>query len=212
MIKGINGRKANLRIKAMLESKLMSTEFEGILVSSPLGFSPLGILRMELEKNDSKYLEILDQKCIAFDASDDFIIAGFQLNNHKVLLAPNQNSKYYQSNSPVGHDIWLDFLYASTYFSLVLASKLKIKKLAITHSMHGVNDQFIYCMGDAIGLYTDSYSENTIEEIVFTGCCFTEENLSRLFNLNHEGAYTNHREISNELFQLSGMDCIKINL
>ena len=213
---GVKGRQSEIKISTNLNSALLSGNYDGLLVSSPLGYSPLGILRMELETNDQETLNRLDTNCRNFDSSDNFILAGFELNQQKkLLLAPNQNSNYYNSNSPTTGTIWLDFLYASTYYSLVLASHMKIRKLGFTHTFNRIDKRFIYCIGDAIGLYTDNFNQNTIEEIIFTGCCFNENQeteLSQLFDLNHEGAITTHREIQHERYDFANMTCIDIKL
>lgn len=214
---GVRGRCSDIKISTRLDPpSLVNLNCDGLLVSSPPGFSPLGVLRGQLETNDPASLALLDKNCHKFDDSKDFIIAGFNLNRHKkIILAPNQNSNYYQANSPVHNDIWLDFLYASTYYSLVLASRMNIRKLGLTHSLHGIDRRFIYCIGDAIGLYADSYEGNTIEEIIFTGCCFNqkeETNLMNLFHLNHEGAITQHREIQHSHGTYFGMTSIVISL
>ena len=214
---GVRGRNANIQISdSLYPISLANLNCDGLLVSSPYGYSPLGDLIRELVQNEPHSFNLLEENCREFNNSEDFIITGFELNNRKkIILAPNQNSIYYQINSPVGNDIWLDFLYASTYYSLVLASTMNIRRLGLTHTLQGIDRRFIYCIGDAIGLYSDSYNGNTIEEIIFTGCCFNqndETSLNQLFHLNHEGAITQHREIQHEYCDYFGMQCININL
>ena len=162
---------------------MLDDYYDALLVSSPSGYSPLGLLRMELEKTGNPNLiRTLDKKCNHISASDDFIIGCFNLNEKmKIMLAPNQNAKFYETNTPT-NNLWLDFAFASTYCSLVLASKLAIKKLALSHSLHGINNDFIKTIGNAIKIYTNQFTENTIEEVILVGCCFNSSNIKNLFD------------------------------
>ncbi len=208
---GVRGEQSTIRLKSRLNENLLGPDADAILVSSPQGYSPLGLLMSELRGLNDDLAAELAEKCDLFNESMDFIICGFNLTKDiRVILVPNQNSNFYLSNSPVQNDIWLDFLYASTYYSFVLASHMGVKRLALTHSLHGIDQRFIYCVGDALGLYADSFVSNTLQEIVFKGCCFTEDNLGSLIHLNHEGAFTTHRELPYEITQFHGMDCLRL--
>jgi len=191
---------------------MLDDYYDALLVSSPSGYSPLGLLRMELEKTgNSNLIRTLDKKCNHISASDDFIIGCFNLNKKmKIMLAPNQNAKFYETNTPT-NNLWLDFGFASTYCSLVLASKLAIKKLALSHSLHGINNDFIKTIGNAISAYANQFAENTLEEIVMVGCCFNHSNLTNLFDeqfnlINQTPQFDFETKMNNSF------PCMKINL
>jgi hypothetical protein len=216
----VNGSFSTIRISSNFRAKLFNNNFDALLVSCPLGSSPSNILRQELlGKKD--LLSKLETAFNNYDSITDFSLMGFELTEKfKLILAPNENSYYYSQNSPVGRNIWIDFLYASTYYSLVLASNMNVKVLAFTHTLQaydlGMDDRFdrlfIYCIGDAIKKYCDSYRQNTIEEIVFTGCCLKAYHLDDLFTQNHRARLSNHEDLPHQILSYSDKIIISIQV
>lgn len=211
----INGNLSNISITTRLLDdgyNMLDDYYDGLLVSSPRGYSPLGLLRIELEKNGSlKLIKKLDKKCNQISVSDNFLIGCFELNKKmKILLAPNQNANFYENNTPT-NNLWLDFAFASTYCSLVFASKIGIKRLALSHSLHDIDNNFIKTLGNAIKIYTNQFAENNLEEIVLVGCCFNHKNLIHLFSETNNTLL--HQPHFNYEIQMSrSFPSIKINL
>lgn len=195
-----------------LNSKLTKTGADAILVSSPEGYSPLGLLRNELSEEEQA-LERLGQFCEQFNKLTDFSICAFELfPGIHILLAPNQNSIYYQNNAPGGNSIWSEFAFASTFCSLVLASHLGVKKLAITHILQGVDNLFITSMMDAIKLYYSRIGENTTTKIIFSGCCFEEAGLEAIVRQELKSSNQQYPDFTFSFEKYESMTRMKIRL
>lgn len=193
--------------------KLLEVGAEAILVSSPEGYSPLGLLRNELAEKSPSSLEKLDAFCEEYNKLTDFSLCAFELSpGLHIILAPNENSNFYKQNSPVGEGIWSDFVYASTFCSLVLASHIGIRKLALTHSLLEINNKFINSMLEAINNYTSKFTESTIAKIIFTGCCFKGAGLENSLTQPFIRLHSEYPQMDYRIENHDHMICMKISM
>lgn len=201
------GKISSIRLTSNFECDLLNTKCDTLLVSYPGGYSPLSQLKAELKTINTLIFNKLERIEKKYSEAFEPLICGFNLTSSlRLLMTPNQNSLFYRTNCPSIYFIWKDFVYASIYYTLVLASKIGSKKLAITHTIDDIQDKnikqkYIKTLGDAIGLYADSFNGNTIEEIKFVGCCLDETIFEELYDLSDQGQNRVHNNIEYEFSQ-----------
>jgi hypothetical protein len=203
IIGGVVGERSEIKIGFDLGTPMLNTDIDTLVITSQCGYSPLGLLTSEL-KDNKQLVDTLNRLSSELYGKEELTIVGLRTNNpqlRNIIMTPTTESKYYRDNWSTKNcswrdSIWKDYIYAITYFSLQLATeKFKSKHLGFTHLTNtGFPKDCSLTMAEAIGHFVDN-NVTEISEIIFVGCCVTEEDLYCFSQLNPEGGSSQHRSI-----------------